>query len=121
MSTAFSRCAVAAGGALASGLLVLGAAGGPASAGQLPGVTFYTGAHGTGTAISADLDTVGACHELPAGVHSFRSISERGVEVFFNSDCRPGAPGTTGDLRYVVGTLNTGDFPYTAVSYRVLG
>ncbi|MFE6778689.1 hypothetical protein [Streptomyces sp. NPDC057702] len=127
MSTRLTRCAAVASGVVASGLLVLGAGGAPAGAAQLPaagtaqlpGVTFYTGTHATGTAMAADLDTVGACHELPASARSFRSIAERGVEVYFNADCRPGAPGGSGDLTYVVGTLGTGDFPYAAVSYRV--
>ncbi|MFD7668727.1 hypothetical protein [Streptomyces sp. NPDC059788] len=119
MSTSLSRFAAAAGGVLASSLLVLGAGGTSAVAAGLPGVTFYTGADATGSAITADLDKVGTCQELSAPVRSFRSISERSVEVYFNAGCRPGAPGTNGDLTYVVGTLNTGNFPYAAVSYRV--
>lgn len=43
MTTKFTRFAAVAGGVLASGLLMLGAAGSPAGAAELPGVTFYTG------------------------------------------------------------------------------
>ncbi|GAA2346008.1 hypothetical protein OKJ48_14525 [Streptomyces kunmingensis] len=102
----------------AAALLVLGAAP-QAGAAEWPGVTFYTGVDGTGTAIAIDTDQVGVCRELPAAAKSYTSVSERGVDVFFNPDCRTGAPGTNGDIHYVVGTLNTGDFPYPAVSYRV--
>ncbi|MET9291069.1 hypothetical protein [Streptomyces sp. NPDC003077] len=120
MKTVFTKCAAVAGGMLASGMLVLGTGAAPAGAAGLPGVTFYTGANATGSAIKADLDKVGACQELTVPVRSFRSISERSVEVYFNAGCRPGAPGTNGDLTYVVGTLGTSNFPYAAVSYRVL-
>ncbi|MFH8410933.1 hypothetical protein ACH4FX_40095 [Streptomyces sp. NPDC018019] len=121
MTKTFGRYAAVVGGALASGLLVLGAAGSPAGAAELPGVTFYTGTNATGTAIKADLTKVGECQELTAPVRSFRSISERSVEVYYNAGCRPGAPGTDGDLVFVVGTLNTGDFSYPGLSYRVRG
>ncbi|MEU1079658.1 hypothetical protein ABZ368_05315 [Streptomyces sp. NPDC005908] len=84
-----------------------------------PGVTFYTGAQQGGVAMSADLDAVGVCRELPAPAVSYLAVSDRNVDVFFNPGCRTGAPGGTGDLGYRTGTLNAGDFPYPAVSYRV--
>ncbi|MGC5341450.1 hypothetical protein ACPXCE_00915 [Streptomyces sp. DT24] len=102
----------------AGGLLVLGT-GAPSSAAVRPGVTFYTGLHGTGTAVAADLAQVGVCQELSPSARSYFAATDRNVEVFFNADCRAGAPGESSDLVYVTGTLNSGDFPWTAVSYRV--
>ncbi|KOG63832.1 hypothetical protein ADK76_11445 [Streptomyces griseoflavus] len=119
MTTKFTRFAAVTGGVLASGLLMLGAAGSPAGAAELPGVTFYTGANATGSAFEADLGKVGVCQELTTPVRSFRAIADRSVEVYFKADCRPGAPGTNGDLVFVVGSLNFGDLPYPGVSYRV--
>ncbi|GCD48233.1 hypothetical protein [Streptomyces paromomycinus] len=121
MTTKFSRVAAAASAVLASGLLVLGAGSAPAGAAGLPGITFYTGPNGTGSAIAANLDKVGECQELPTPVQSFLAISERDVEVYYNAGCRPGAPGKDGDLLYVTGTLGSGNFSYAGLSYRVRG
>lgn len=88
-----------------------------ATAAVLPGVTFFTGANGTGTATTADLDD-GTCHELPEPALSYSAFFSRSVDVFFNPGCRPGAPGGVGDLQFATGTLNAGNFPWPGRSYR---
>lgn len=113
-----TKIAALAGAAAAASLLTL-TAGTPASADDLPGVLFYTGANSTGTEMAADLGDPGVCHQLPQSAASYLAISDKNVEVYFNPDCKTGAPGTSGDLYYVTGTLNSGNFPFLAVSYRV--
>ncbi len=105
--------------AAAAALLTVGAAPQAGAADLDPGVTFYTGAARTGTAQRADLAQVGVCQELSAPALSYLAVSNQNVDVFFNADCRTGAPGRSGDLYYRTGTLNAGDFPYPAVSFRV--
>ncbi|MGW1127986.1 hypothetical protein [Streptomyces sp. NPDC002526] len=85
---------------------------------QSPGVVFYTGAHQTGEATPADLASTG-CHNLAAPSASALNYAAVDVDVFFNADCRTGAPGTDSDLGFALGSLHTADFPYQAVSYRV--
>lgn len=109
------------GAAVALAAVALGCAGaGQAqAAAPLGSVTFYTGAHQSGTALAVDLGKVGECQELTTPARSFFAASNQAVDVFFNADCRTGKPGATGDLYYRTGTLGQGDFPYAAVSYRV--
>ncbi|MYW62528.1 hypothetical protein GTY65_00300 [Streptomyces sp. SID8379] len=106
--------------ALAAAAAALCAAGTAQAHAAAPGgVTFYTGSNQSGTAVTADLSKDGLCRELPAPARSFLAVSDKDVDVFFNSECRSGAPGQEGDLYYRTGTLGQGNFPYAAVSYRV--
>ncbi|WP_428957129.1 hypothetical protein [Streptomyces sp. cg35] len=106
--------------AIAAAVAALGAVGTAQAHAAAPGgVTFYTGSNRTGTAVAADLGQDGVCRELSAPARSFFAVSDKDVDVFFNADCRPGAPGQEGDLFYRTGTLGQGNFPYAAVSYRV--
>jgi hypothetical protein len=118
MATGCKKLTAIAASAAAGVLLVLGASP-QAGAAELPGVTFYTGSDGTGTAGAANLDQVEVCQELPAKARSYTAVSNQNVDVFFNADCQTGAPGKSSDLYFVTGTLNSGNFPYPAVSYRV--
>ncbi|MEU5736555.1 MULTISPECIES: hypothetical protein [Streptomyces] len=89
----------------------------PATA-QTPDVVFYTGQHQTGTATSVDLTST-ECHNLATPAASARNYAAVDVDVFFNTDCRAGAPGTDGDLSFALGSLHTADFPHPALSYRI--
>jgi hypothetical protein len=113
------RFAVAAGlcgVAMLTGATLAQSAGAVAS----PGVSFYTGFSQNGTQEAADL-TGSACKTLQQGALSAANLTGVDVAVYFNPDCRNGAPGTGGSLFYVLGSLQTANFPYKAVSYRVLG
>ncbi|MGW0791722.1 hypothetical protein ACWD04_26715 [Streptomyces sp. NPDC002911] len=109
-------CTAAFGATLA---LMISAAPAQAAPAGFPTATFYTGADQAGTAQEADLDAVGTCQTLAQPALSYTIVSDRDVDVFFNTDCRTGAPDTPGDLYYRTGTFNQGNFPYPAVSYRV--
>jgi hypothetical protein len=114
--------AVAIGG---TALLALGTGVQPASAATasapapFPSATFYTGTNLTGTATSVDLSQLGVCKTLPVSARSAFNFSAREIEVYFNPGCKTGTPGNTNDLSFVLGSLNLGNFPYPAVSYRV--
>ncbi|MFF3754850.1 hypothetical protein ACFYYH_31140 [Streptomyces sp. NPDC002018] len=84
-----------------------------------PSAAFYTGAGQTGTKIPVDLSGTGTCQALPQPVLSATNLSAQDIDVYFNADCRTGAPGTTSDLYYRLGSLHNGDFGFPAVSYRV--
>ncbi|MFE6100406.1 hypothetical protein ACFVQ4_10620 [Streptomyces laurentii] len=105
--------------AAAAALAGVGLAPQASAAGILPGVHFYTGTGQTGTAQQADLGKAGACQELSAPALSYTAASNQNVDVFFKPGCETGAPGKVGDLYFKTGTLNMGNFPYAAVSYRV--
>ena len=83
-------------------------------------VAFYTGTQLSGDEIPATLDAPGTCRNLPAPALSGLNYAVNHVEVYYNADCRTGAPGASGDAYYVLGSLHTGNFPYAAASYRVL-
>lgn len=94
----------------------------PAAAADLPefpGASFYTGAGYTGTELPVDLGRTD-CVNLAQGAASAANLSAQDIEVYFNADCKTGAPGTDGDIYDVLGSLVAGDFPYPAASYRVL-
>lgn len=112
------KFAIAAAGAA---VLAAVAAAQPAAAATSPRMAFYTGSYLTGTEIVVDLDSPGQCENLERSAKSARNLSSAEVEVYFNADCRSGAPGTSGDLRFVVGALHYANFPYPALSYRVRG
>jgi hypothetical protein len=84
-----------------------------------PSATFYTGTNLTGTATSVDLSQVGVCKTLSRPARSAFNFSVQEIEVYFNPDCKTGTPGNAGDISFVLGSLNLGNFPYPAVSYRV--
>ncbi|WP_327365851.1 hypothetical protein [Streptomyces sp. NBC_01217] len=112
------RAAVAA-SLCGAAMLACTAAAQPAGAVTYPGVSFYAGVDQTGTEYPVDLTSTG-CRTLPQSARSATNLSATDVAVYFNPDCRTGAPGTTGDLYFVLGTLHTATFPYPALSYRVL-
>jgi hypothetical protein len=84
-----------------------------------PSATFYTGTNLTGTATSVDLSQLGVCKTLSRSARSAFNFSVQEIEVYFNPGCKTGTPGNAGDISFVLGSLNLGNFPYPAVSYRV--
>jgi hypothetical protein len=84
-----------------------------------PSATFYTGTNLTGTPTSVDLSQVGVCKTLSRSARSAFNFSVKEIEVYFNPDCKTGTPGNPSDIYFVLGSLNLGNFPYPAVSYRV--
>jgi len=110
------RFAVAAAGVA---FLASVAAAQPAAAATSSEAAFYTGANLTGTKTGVDVGAVGQCRNLARSAKSAVNIEAVDIAVYFNADCRVGAPGQGGDLYYVVGSLHTANFPYGAVSYRV--
>ena len=116
-SRKLTGAAIAASGAA---LLICAATVQPAAALPYSGVAFYTGADRTGTEIPVDLDSTG-CENLQAPALSAANFSDDDIEVYYNANCQAGAPGTTGDQYFVLGSLHTSTFPHTAVSYRVRG
>ncbi|MEV7677758.1 hypothetical protein AB0O64_04240 [Streptomyces sp. NPDC088341] len=91
----------------------------PAAAAGHPEAAFYTGAGQSGTEILVDLADTGTCQNLSQPVLSGANLSAQDIDVYFNADCRTGAPGTTSDLFYRLGSLHLGNFGFPAVSYRV--
>ncbi|MEV7119800.1 hypothetical protein [Kitasatospora griseola] len=103
--------------------LLLGAAlAQPAAAVDLPhsAVAYFT-ADADLTGARFTVDTGAGCHNLPAAAKSAVNFTTANVTVYFNADCRTGAPGRTGDLAYGLGSLHWANFPYQALSYRVTG
>ncbi|MFD5387990.1 hypothetical protein ACFWMG_24200 [Streptomyces sp. NPDC127074] len=115
------------GAATAVGAAVLLALGGNAQAASAttfpPGAHFYTGTGQTWADMPADLSKVGTCQTLPQSARSYTNLTSvtasQDIEVYFRPNCQSGTPSEEGDLRFLTGTLNLGDFPYPAVSYRV--
>jgi len=95
----------------------------PAAAVELPHSAvayFATGGDLTGTRFAVDTaDT--RCHNLPVAAASAVDFTTADIRVYFNADCATGLPGRTGDAYYALGSLHWADFPYPAVSYRVVG
>lgn len=86
----------------------------------VPGASFYTQAGYTGTEMPVDLGRTG-CVNLPEEALSGANLSAQDIEVYYNADCKTGAPGEDGDLYFALVSLHTVDFGrYPAVSYRVL-
>ncbi|GHH83730.1 hypothetical protein GCM10018793_46540 [Streptomyces sulfonofaciens] len=105
--------------ATAAALLALAGGAGSATAADVGDVFFYSGTGQSGSRTPASLDDPGTCHNLAEPALSGLDYAVDYVNVYFNSDCRTGAPGTSSDLYYVLGSLHADDFPYPAVSYRV--
>ncbi|MBQ1089270.1 hypothetical protein [Streptomyces sp. B93] len=120
-SSSRSRLALLAASAAGAALLTIGVAT-PAGAADFPGpgLRFYTGADRTGTELLADENDVGVCHELTTPALSYTAITSHNTEVFFNPGCEKGTPEFPGDWYFLTGTFNGGDFPFPALSYRVL-
>ena len=121
-SKAFGMAAAIGGTALlALGTGVQSASASPSApaAFAFPSATFYTGTNLTGTATSVDLSQVGICTTLPQPARSAFNFSVQEIEVYFNPGCKTGTPGRPSDISFVLGSLNVGNFPYPAVSYRV--
>ncbi|GAA2120659.1 hypothetical protein GCM10009759_69750 [Kitasatospora saccharophila] len=104
--------------------LLLGAAlAQPAAAVEFPHSAvayFATGSNLTGTQFAVDTTDTG-CHNLPAPANSAVDFTAADIKVYFNADCTTGLPGKTGDTAYALGSLHWANFPYPAVSYRVVG
>ncbi|GLW74874.1 hypothetical protein Kpho02_71710 [Kitasatospora phosalacinea] len=104
--------------------LLLGAAlAQPAAAVELPHAAvayFATGSNLTGTQYAVDTTDTG-CHDLPTAAASAVDLTTANIQVFFNADCTTGRPGRSDDLSYALGSLHWANFPYPAVSYRVVG
>ncbi|MEU3188624.1 hypothetical protein ABZ707_31175 [Streptomyces sp. NPDC006923] len=90
-----------------------------AAAVPYPGASFYAAAGQSGTEFPVDLSST-ACQTLPQAARSAVNLSGSDIVVYFNPDCAPGTPGSSGDTTYVLGSLHSGDFPFPAVSYRVV-
>ncbi len=92
----------------------------PVAAAGTAQMAFYSGAYGTGTETIIDLDLSGQCHDLDTPAHSAINLSDATVEVYLDTDCRPGVPGTPrDDLYFVLQAHYSGVFAYPALSYRV--
>ncbi|MEU5385081.1 hypothetical protein [Kitasatospora cineracea] len=104
--------------------LLLGAAlAQPAAAVELPHSAvayFATGSDLTGARFAVDT-TDTTCHDLPAAARSAVDFTAADITVYFNAGCATGRPGGSGDLAYGLGSLHWANFPYPAVSYRVVG
>jgi len=121
-SKAFGTAAAIGGTALlvlGTGVQSASAATSAPAAFAFPSATFYTGTNLTGTATSVDLSQVGVCKALSQPARSASDFSVQEIEVYFNPDCKTGTPGRASDISFVLGSLNLGNFPYPAVSYRV--
>ncbi|MEV5177885.1 hypothetical protein AB0L10_44390 [Streptomyces flaveolus] len=116
-----SRIAVLAAAVAGATLMTLGSAA-PAGAQDFPGLglRFYSGADRTGTELLVDENDVGVCRELPGPQLSYLALTTHYAEVFFNSNCQKGTPGNPSDLYFRTGTFNGGNFPFPALSYRIL-
>ncbi|MFJ5924681.1 hypothetical protein ACIQF6_18980 [Kitasatospora sp. NPDC092948] len=108
--------------ATGAALLLGGALAQPAAAVDLPHASvayFTTGSDLTGAQFA--VDTAAGCHNLPAAANSAVNFTAADVTVYFNADCRTGAPGRAGDLAYGLGSLHWANLPYAGLSYRVNG
>ncbi|MFI8008136.1 hypothetical protein [Streptomyces sp. NPDC086010] len=105
--------------AVTAAAALLALAPGAQAADTLPSGRLFTGKGAFGAVTNIDYSAVGVCRNLPARAWSFDVLAKNDVDVFFNADCRKGAPDKTGDLYYRTGTFGAGDFPWAAVSYRV--
>ncbi|GAA2978473.1 hypothetical protein Sfulv_60180 [Streptomyces fulvorobeus] len=105
----------------ASGAAVLActAAAPSASAAVNSGASFFSGKNLTGTRTVVDLHAPG-CQNLSQPALSATNMSGADVHVYYNADCQPGLPGRAGDSYFILGSLHSGQFPYAAVSYRVI-
>ncbi|MGW0420953.1 peptidase inhibitor family I36 protein [Streptomyces sp. NPDC003015] len=90
-----------------------------ASAATDSGVSFFSGKNLTGTRTVADLNASG-CQNLSQPALSAMNVSASNVYVYYNANCQPGMPGAAGDSYFALGSLHAGQFPYAAVSYRVV-
>ncbi|MFI6645496.1 hypothetical protein [Streptomyces sp. NPDC050504] len=113
-STATTTAAAAV--AMTAALVGLGA--GTANATDWPplqeGAHLYSGAHGTGTVSTVDLDDFGTCHTLSAPVRSVQIASgSASVVLYPGADC-------TGPYPWATGSLAESDLPRPALSYRVV-
>ncbi|EME98819.1 hypothetical protein H340_19518 [Streptomyces mobaraensis NBRC 13819 = DSM 40847] len=109
--------------ALSGAALLLGAGlAQPASAADLPHAPvayFASGTDLTGRQAPVDI-TDPACRNLAEPALSAVNLTDADIQVYFNRDCRTGAPGRPGDLYDALGSLHWGNFPYPALSYRVV-
>jgi hypothetical protein len=83
-------------------------------------VSLYSGPGLTGTETPVSPKITGECVNLPQPARSGIDIAPVGVEIYFNADCVKGSPGKPSDLYFILGSLHQADFPYGAVSYRVI-
>lgn len=93
----------------------------PAGAAEYPGwgISLYSGADLTGTRTVVDLDDSG-CHTLSEAALSAVDVSDADLYAYYNTDCRTGLPGQSGDSYFIVGSLHTAQFPLPVLSYRVV-
>lgn len=79
---------------------------------------FYSGTRLSGTKAPVDL-TSHQCVNLAQPARSAINISNVAIDVFYNSDCRPGLPGQTGNTHFILDSLGQANFSLPALSYRV--
>ncbi|SMD26348.1 hypothetical protein [Kibdelosporangium aridum] len=83
-------------------------------------VSLYTGPDLTGTETPISLEITGECVNLSQPVKSGIDIAPVNLEIYFNADCVKGFPGQPGDIYFILGSLHAGNFPFPAMSYRVV-
>lgn len=114
-----------AGGAVAASAAVLVAGMGlaqPASATDLPHAPvayFSAGQDLTGRQAPVDISNT-ACQNLAEPALSGVNFTTADIEVYFDRDCHTGLPGKPSDLAFGLGSLHWADFPYPALSYKVV-
>jgi len=89
-----------------------------AAAALPPGSNFFAGSNFTGAQHSVDLSRP-ECVNLAAPAASAVNLSSQNIAVYFDADCKKGAPGADSDLWFSLSALHTANFPAPAVSYQV--
>ncbi|MCC2274051.1 hypothetical protein LKL35_01120 [Streptomyces sp. ET3-23] len=94
----------------------------PAAATDFPNAPvayFATGQDLTGRQMPVDISNTD-CRTLPEPARSAVNFTAANIQVYFNHDCRTGLPDRPSDLSFGLGSLHWGNFPYPALSYRVV-
>ncbi|MBZ4321809.1 hypothetical protein [Streptomyces huiliensis] len=109
--------------ALSGAALLLGAGlAQPAAAVDFPNAPvayFAAGKDLTGRQAPVDI-TDTTCRNLAEPALSAVNLTVADIQVYFDRDCRTGRPGHPSDLSYALGSLHWANFPYPALSYRVV-
>lgn len=94
----------------------------PAAATDLPHAPvayFSAGQDLTGRQTPVDITNT-ACQNLAEPALSAVNFTAADIQVYFDRDCRTGLPGRPSDLSFGLGSLHWGNFPYPALSYKVV-
>ncbi|MFF4737279.1 hypothetical protein ACFY2W_15600 [Streptomyces sp. NPDC001262] len=94
----------------------------PAAATGLPHAPvayFSAGQDLTGRQMPVDISNT-TCQNLPEPALSAVNFTAADIEVYCDRDCHTGLPGRPSDLSFGLGSLHQADFPYPALSYKVV-